>query len=54
MNNDKKISIAIANYNNEKFLSKLLDCLIDQTYKNLEIIVVNDKSPGNCGRSRSR
>ena len=48
MNNDKKISIAIANYNNEKFLSKLLDCLIDQTYKNLEIIVVNDKSPGNC------
>ena len=50
MNNDKKISIAIANYNNEKYLSKLLDCLIDQTYKNLEIIVVNDKSPGDCDK----
>ncbi len=45
---NKKVSIAIANYNNEKYIKKLLDCLIEQSYKNLEIIVVNDASPGDC------
>ena len=45
---DKKISIAIAQYNNEKYLKHCLNSLINQSYKNLEIIVVNDGSLGNC------
>ncbi len=43
-----KLSIIIPNYNNEKYLKRSLDCLINQTYKNVEIILVNDASQGNC------
>ena len=38
------LSIIIPIYNVEKYLSKCLDSLIHQTYKNLEIICVNDGS----------
>lgn len=44
---NKKISIVIPCYNTEKYVERCLDSLINQTYKNLEIIVVNDCSPGN-------
>ena len=45
---DKKISIIIPVYNSEDFLRTCLDSLIKQSYKNLEIIIVNDGSPKNC------
>ena len=32
---NKKISIALANYNNEQYIEKMLDCLLSQSYKNL-------------------
>ncbi len=38
------ISVVIATYNGEQFLSQQLDSIINQTYNNLEIIVVDDKS----------
>lgn len=44
----KKISIIIPCYNVAKYLPKCLDSIINQTYKNLEIICVNDGSPDNC------
>ena len=47
MNNDGKISIIIPAYNIEKFIGQCLESLINQTYKNIEIIVVNDGSKDN-------
>ena len=42
-----KISIIVPVYNVEKYLSECLESLINQTYKNLEIILVNDGSTDN-------
>lgn len=42
------ISIIVPVYKTGQFLSKCLDSLINQTYKNIEIIIVNDGSPDNA------
>ena len=42
--NSVKFSIVIPVYNVEKYLAASLDALIGQTYKNLEIVAVNDGS----------
>jgi glycosyltransferase involved in cell wall biosynthesis len=38
------ISIALCTYNGERFLKQQLDSLIQQTYKNIEIVIVDDCS----------
>lgn len=45
MNN--KISIIIPVYNSEKFLSKCLDSIKNQTYKKFEVLCINDGSTDN-------
>ncbi|WP_313373447.1 glycosyltransferase family 2 protein [Chishuiella sp.] len=41
------ISVIVPVYNTEKYLSKCLDSIINQTLKNIEIIIVNDGSIDN-------
>ena len=40
----KKISVIIPVYNAEKYIRETLDSIIKQSYKNLEIILVDDGS----------
>ena len=46
----EKITVIVPVYNVENYLNKCLDSLINQTYKNLEIIVINDGSTDNSGK----
>lgn len=45
---NKTFSIIIPIYNTEKYLPDCIESVINQTYKNLEIILVNDGSMGNA------
>lgn len=47
MDNDKLISIIVPIYNAEKFLAKCIESILNQSYKNIEIILVNDGSTDN-------
>lgn len=47
---DDLISVIVPVYNVEKYLCKCVDSVINQTYKNLEIILVDDGSPDSCGK----
>lgn len=42
------ISVIVPIYNVEKYLARCVDSIVNQTYKNLEIILVDDGSPDRC------
>lgn len=46
---NEKISVIIPIYNVEKYLRQCLESVVNQTYRNLEIILIDDGSPDNCG-----
>lgn len=50
MNEEEKVSVGVPIYNVEKFLPKLITSIVNQSYKNLEIILVDDGSPDNSSK----
>ena len=44
------ISIIIPVYKVEKYIHKCIDSVRNQTYSNIEIILIDDGSPDNCGK----
>lgn len=42
---DKKVSVVIPVYNVEKYLRRCVDSVLNQTYKNLEVVLIDDGSP---------
>lgn len=43
----KKVSVIMTVYNQELYLSEAIECIINQTYRNLELIIVDDGSDDN-------
>ena len=42
------VSVVLPIYNVEKYLNRCVKSVVNQSYKNLEIILVDDGSPDNC------
>lgn len=47
MSEQPLVSIQVPIYNAEKYIPKLIDCLSNQTYKNIEVVLVEDFSTDN-------
>lgn len=45
-----KVSIIVPIYNVEKYLDRCMNSLVNQTLKDIEIIMVDDGSPDNCSQ----
>lgn len=44
------ISVIVPIYNVEKYLARCVDSIVNQTYKDFELILVDDGSPDNSGK----
>lgn len=48
-NNEPLVSVIVPVYNVEKYVSKCIETILEQTYKNFELILVDDGSPDKSG-----
>ena len=46
--NEPLVSVIVPVYKVEDYLDKCVESIVEQTYKNLEIVLVDDGSPDNC------
>ena len=44
------VSVIVPVYKVEKYLDRCVQSIVDQSFRDLEIILVDDGSPDNCGR----
>ena len=47
---EPKISIIVPVYNVEQYLERCVESLMNQSYKNIEILLINDGSTDNSGK----
>ena len=48
--NEELVSVIVPIYKVEKYLNNCIESIIKQTYKNMQIILIDDGSPDNCGK----
>ena len=53
MENRSLVSVIITTYNREKYLELAIQSVVNQTYKNIEIIIVDDGSKINYAQNIS-
>lgn len=50
MEEKMQVSVIVPVYKVEKYIKRCLNSIVNQTYRDLEIILVDDGSPDNCGK----
>ena len=53
MNNEKLVSVVIPTYSRPTLLERTINSILNQTYKNIEIIVVDDNNPNTDSRKET-
>ena len=46
---EPKISVVVPVYNGEKYLGECIDSILNQTFRDFELILLDDGSPDNSG-----